>query len=82
MNFPQVTDEQAFWAAHVISEAIKRGIKEIEVSQKAEDDWVAHHISVAVLRDSFYRECTPGYYTVTRLLRVLRCLLTLALFPA
>ncbi|KAI9006829.1 cyclododecanone monooxygenase [Hyaloraphidium curvatum] len=64
VNFPQITGEQVRWIVHVLSEGIRRGATEIEVSQKAEDDWVAHHISVATMRESFYRECTPGYYSL------------------
>jgi len=61
-NFLHVTGEQAEHLAYVISECQKRGVKTVEPTMEAEDDWVNTILKMAVLRADFLAECTPGYY--------------------
>lgn len=61
-NFLHVTGEQAVHLAYVISEAKKRGIKTIEPTAKAAEDWTNTIVELGKLRSQFLRECTPGYY--------------------
>ncbi|MCX7864506.1 MAG: NAD(P)/FAD-dependent oxidoreductase [Novosphingobium sp.] len=48
--------------AYMISTAKKRGVKVMELSEKAEADWVAHHRATELDVETFARACTPGYY--------------------
>lgn len=61
-NFMHVTADQAVHFAYVISEAKKRNIKTLQPTQEAEDNWVKTIVEFAALRESFAKECTPGYY--------------------
>lgn len=53
---------QAEHIAYMISTAMRRGAKVMELSQEAEAEWVAHHREVDLDVESFARACTPGYY--------------------
>lgn len=61
-NFMHVTADQAVHFAYVIGEAKKRNIKTLQPTQEAEDAWVETIIAFTKLRESFFKECTPGYY--------------------
>ncbi|PSN68207.1 FAD/NAD(P)-binding domain-containing protein [Corynespora cassiicola Philippines] len=61
-NFMHVTGEQARHFAYVIAQSKKRGIRTLEPSQKAEEDWCTTIVEGAKIRADFFRECTPGYY--------------------
>ncbi|MET0272064.1 MAG: monooxygenase, partial [Phenylobacterium sp.] len=34
----------------------------VEVTQEAEDAWVQTIVNLAIMRQQFLEECTPGYY--------------------
>jgi cation diffusion facilitator CzcD-associated flavoprotein CzcO len=55
--------QQGRHAAYVISEAIKRGIGAVEVTQEAQDAYVKHFEEVEIDMSAFQRECTPSYFT-------------------
>ena len=61
-NFLHVTAEQAEHIAYVISETKNRGIKTVEPTAEAEEDWVQTIVKLSELRRPFFEECTPGYY--------------------
>jgi len=61
-NFQHMLDEKAKHIAYIISEAGKRGIRTLEPTPEAEKDWVDTIVKLAVGREPFLRECTPGYY--------------------
>jgi cation diffusion facilitator CzcD-associated flavoprotein CzcO len=61
-NFLHVTGEQANHLAYVISECKRRGIKTVEPTAQAEEEWIETILRMAVLRAEFLAECTPGYY--------------------
>lgn len=62
VNFAHVLDEQATHIGEVVAEARRRGVRRIEPSAAAEDDWAAAIARSSVDRHDFQAECTPGYY--------------------
>jgi len=61
-NFPHMLNEQSKHIAYIVKECMARQAKTVEVSAEAEAQWVEKIISLAVLRQKFFEECTPGYY--------------------
>jgi cyclohexanone monooxygenase len=61
-NFQHMLDVKAGHIAFIIAEARTRGIKTLEPTARAEQDWVDTIVKLAVTRQPFLRECTPGYY--------------------
>ena len=61
-NFQHMLDEKAKHVAFMIAEARARGIKAMEPTAEAEKDWVDTIVKLAVARQPFLQECTPGYY--------------------
>ncbi|KAJ4378696.1 hypothetical protein N0V86_005567 [Didymella sp. IMI 355093] len=61
-NFMHVTAEQARHFAYVISECNKRGIKTVQPTQQAEEEWCDIIVKGTAIRAEFFTECTPGYY--------------------
>jgi cyclohexanone monooxygenase len=55
-------NEQGKHIAYVIAEAMGRQARTVEVSEDAEADWVQTIMNLAVMRQKFAEECTPGYY--------------------
>lgn len=53
---------QADHIAYIISTAMERGVKSLELSQQGQDDWLAHHRATELDVETFARACTPGYY--------------------
>jgi cyclohexanone monooxygenase len=61
-NFPHMLNEQAKHLAYVIGEARARQARTVEASAEAEADWVATIEKLAVMRQGYLEDCTPGYY--------------------
>ena len=61
-NFLHVTGEQAEHIAYAIGECKSRGIKTVEPTPEAEEDWITTILKMAVPRAEFLAGCTPGYY--------------------
>jgi cyclohexanone monooxygenase len=61
-NFQHMLDEKAKHIAFIIAEAGRRGVKALEPTAEAEADWVDTIVKLAVARQPFLQECTPGYY--------------------
>jgi cation diffusion facilitator CzcD-associated flavoprotein CzcO len=61
-NFLHVTGDQAEHLAYVLGECKKRGIRTVEPTVEAEEEWVNTILKMAYLRAQFLAECTPGYY--------------------
>lgn len=61
-NFMHVTAEQARHFAYVIAECNKRGIRTMEPTQQAEEEWCDTIVKGTAIRAEFFKECTPGYY--------------------
>ena len=62
VNFPHMLDEQAKHVAYIVKHALDNGIKTIEATQEAEDEWVQTIIKLSQFNQSFLESCTPGYY--------------------
>jgi cyclohexanone monooxygenase len=61
-NFPHMINEQSKHIGYVVRAAMDRQARVVEASEEAEADWVATIERLAVLRQKFLEECTPGYY--------------------
>ncbi len=61
-NFPHMIDEQSRHIAYVIRQSLDRQARSVEPTAEAEADWVKTIIDVAIFRQKFQEECTPGYY--------------------
>jgi len=61
-NITATFEQQDKHIAYIIQEALKRGLKSVECSQEAQDDWVATIRQTAIDTTAFQRECTPSYY--------------------
>ncbi|MEO8811309.1 MAG: NAD(P)/FAD-dependent oxidoreductase [Caulobacteraceae bacterium] len=62
VNFPHMMDEQSRHMAWIVGQCADRGVRTVEASQAAEEAWVETIVSLAVMRQKFAEECTPGYY--------------------
>ena len=62
LNFPHMIGEQARHIAHILHAARAQGAQRIEVTQAAEDAWVAEIDKAAVSMVEALRECTPSYF--------------------
>jgi cyclohexanone monooxygenase len=61
-NYPHMLNEQSKHIAYVINEANGRQARTVEAGQDAVDAWVETIQSLALMREAFLKECTPGYY--------------------
>jgi len=61
-NYPHMLNEQSKHLAYVIAEATARQAKTVETSVEAEAEWVETILKLAIMRQKFAEECTPGYY--------------------
>jgi cyclohexanone monooxygenase len=62
VNFPHMMNEQAKHLAYIVAEAMARQAKTVEASADAEAGWVKTILDLAIMRQKFAEECTPGYY--------------------
>ena len=62
VNFPYLLDLQAVHAAWIVEQALGRGIQRLEVTEKAEADWVGTVVAGGDRTIEFSENCTPGYY--------------------
>jgi cyclohexanone monooxygenase len=60
-NFTYMLDNQAQHIAAVVAAAKARGLKALEASKQAEDDWVAL-VNAPNQMSEYLANCTPGYY--------------------
>jgi cyclohexanone monooxygenase len=61
-NFPHMLNAQSQHMAYVIRHAADHQVRTLEASEDAEKDWIQTIINVAMIRQQFLEECTPGYY--------------------
>ena len=63
-NFPHLLDESAVHQAFIMSHALASGIESVEVTKKAEDEWIdtIMGFSGGPLGAIGGPDCTPGYY--------------------
>lgn len=61
-NFPHMINEQSRHLAYIITNAQGRQATKVEATEEAEAAWVEKIMSLAIMRQKFQEECTPGYY--------------------
>lgn len=61
-NFPHMINEQSKHIAYLVKSAMERQARVVEPSEEAEQAWVDTIVKLAVMREAFLKECTPGYY--------------------
>jgi cyclohexanone monooxygenase len=61
-NFVHSLNELSCHIGYVLKTAKEAQVKTLEPTQAAEDAWVAEIDRVALQREAFLKECTPGYY--------------------
>jgi len=61
-NYPHMLNEQAKHLAYIVGQCLDTQVRSIEVAKAAEDEWVDTVRKVAIQREKFAAECTPGYY--------------------
>jgi len=54
--------EQGRHVAYVIKALRDRAVRVAEVTEKAEQAWVDHHVSLAPLMSRLWENCTPGFF--------------------
>jgi cation diffusion facilitator CzcD-associated flavoprotein CzcO len=62
VNYPHMLNEQSQHIAYIVRHAQGHGLREVEVSEAAEAEWVQTIISLARFGQDFLENCTPGYY--------------------
>ncbi|MFB8030990.1 MULTISPECIES: flavin-containing monooxygenase [unclassified Streptomyces] len=62
VNYVHILDEQATHVAEVVAEARRRGVRCVEPTVEAQEEWVATIRRKAAGLHAFQAECTPGYY--------------------
>jgi len=62
VNYPHLLDEASTHVAYIVRHALDTGLREIEVTAAAEDEWLATLAEAARNVRSFQEQCTPGYY--------------------
>jgi cyclohexanone monooxygenase len=62
VSYPHMLNEQALHVSYIVQEAQARQATRIEVTETAEAEWIETIKSLAVIRQKFLEECTPGYY--------------------
>jgi cyclohexanone monooxygenase len=61
-SIPATFEQQGNHIAYIIKTSLQRGLKSIECSQNAQDEWVKVIRETAIDNTQFQRECTPGYF--------------------
>jgi cyclohexanone monooxygenase len=61
-NFPHMLNEQSKHIAYIVKHCADRQVRTVEASAEAEEAWVQTILSLAIMRQKFLEECTPGYY--------------------
>ena len=62
VNVSNMYDQQTRHIAHIIKQAMDRGVTTVEPTKDAEDAWVRTMRETEVSNRDFLLECTPGYY--------------------
>jgi cyclohexanone monooxygenase len=68
-NFLHASGVQAKHFAYVIKKCMQQGIRTIEPTAEAEQEWINTILSSVMLRVPFFAECTPGYCTLRHAVR-------------
>ncbi len=61
-NIPHVLDVQSRHVAYIVGHAREHEVQTLDVSERAEADWVQKVVDASVANIGFLESCTPGYY--------------------
>jgi cation diffusion facilitator CzcD-associated flavoprotein CzcO len=61
-NYPHLLEEASSHVAHIVRSALDDGVRELEATSEAEDEWLQTLADNARNVRSFQEQCTPGYY--------------------
>ena len=61
-NYPHMLNEQAKHVAYMLKRCQDEGYTRVEAAAEAEADWIRTIESLAMSRQKYLEECTPGYY--------------------
>jgi cyclohexanone monooxygenase len=61
-NFPHMLNAQSRHIAYILRQCAERQAHTLEASEDAEKEWIETIVKVAMMRQQFLEECTPGYY--------------------
>jgi cyclohexanone monooxygenase len=61
-NFPHMLNEQSRHIAYIIRHALDRQARTVEATPEATAEWTKTIEELALMREAFLKECTPGYY--------------------
>ena len=61
-NFTELYNEQSQHIAYIVEHSLSKGIRTMEVTAKAEADWVRTIQESDLFAGDFQLDCTPGYY--------------------
>lgn len=61
-NYLHAVDEQSVHIAAIVAEARRRGVRVVEPTESAQEEWAATIRAKAVDLYTFHAGCTPGYY--------------------
>jgi cyclohexanone monooxygenase len=61
-NYPHLLYEASRHMAHIVHSATEEGVRELEATSEAEDEWLQTLAENARDVRSFQEQCTPGYY--------------------
>ena len=62
VNYPHLLDEASSHVAHILRAALDGGVRELEATSEAEDEWLQVLADNARDVRAFQEQCTPGYY--------------------
>jgi cyclohexanone monooxygenase len=62
VNYPHMLNEQSQHVAYIVTQALERGARTVEVAAEAEQGWVDTIVSLSRMSLDFLEQCTPGYY--------------------
>lgn len=63
-NFVHMLSRQGKHVAYIVKQCLERGIKTVECTKEAEEEWTEGIVKGQWRSASFQQECTPGYYNL------------------
>ncbi len=61
-NFPHMLDEQTTHIAYIVKRCLEKGVRTVEATAQAEQDWVQTIVAMGEGRRKVLEACTPGFY--------------------
>jgi cyclohexanone monooxygenase len=61
-NFPHMINEQSKHIGYILKHCADHQVRTVEPTEEAEEAWVQTIVGLAIMRQAYLEECTPGYY--------------------